>query len=185
MQRPVAASVVDRDCVRGSIRRRGPVRPPGPARTGGPARARAALLPCLLAIGTALGLAACASGGSGGMGRATSRDLITAEDLAEVPADMTVFDLLRQHSSVRVQGSGGGQTIYVEDRTAWNMGAGPRWRAADLYVDERRQFDILGTLRLMSVSEVARLEILGSTDASARYGGGGRTPVIAITTKRG
>lgn len=119
------------------------------------------------------------------MGRATSRDFITAEDLIQLPPDMTVFDLLRQHSSVRVQGTGGAQIVYVEDRTSWNMGLGPRWRAADLYVDERRQFDILGTLRLMPVSQVARLEILTSTDASARYGGEGRTPVIAITTKRG
>lgn len=148
-------------------------------------RGRPVLFPSLLAILAALGLAACASGGaSGGMGRATSRDLITGDDLAELPPDMTVFDLLRQHSSVRVQGSGASQTVYVEDRTAWNMGTGPRWRTADLYVDERRQFDILGTLRLMTLSQVARLEILASTDASARYGGEGRTPVIAITTKR-
>lgn len=131
----------------------------------------------------AFGVGACASGGSGGgsSGAAYSSDYVTGDDLAELP-DMTLYEFLQQHSMVRMEGTGGGQVIQVEDK-AWRTGLGSKWQPAWLYVNGTRDFDPLGTARLLSIHEITRLQFFSSTDASARFGGDGYTPVIAIQTR--
>lgn len=122
----------------------------------------------------------------GGGGLSLSSPLLTEKDLAKLPS-MTVFELLSRHSRIRVDRTGADQRLFVEDRSTMGTGGvsttGDRWRAADLYVDGRREFDGLGTVRLLRVDEVQRIEILTSTEASSRFGGDGYTPIIAIRRK--
>lgn len=128
--------------------------------------------------GLLLLLAACAS--TGGVG--PSGKLLTERDLSHVPHQM-LYELLRNHPLIRMQGTGGGEQIYVEDRTAWGVTPGSRWRPALLYVNDSRALDPVPRVRELRVDEIRRLEILTSTEASARFGGHGYDPCIAVYLK--
>ena len=121
---------------------------------------------------------ACASTG----GSIVSGDLLTEDDLAELRYE-TLYELLRNHPRIRMQGTGGSEQIYVEDRTAWGVTPGARWRAALLYVDDSRALDPVPRVRELRIDEIRRLEILTSTEASARFGGHGYNPVISVYLK--
>ena len=84
---------------------------------------------------------------------------------------------------IRIQGTGAGEQIYVEDTTAWRVTPGPRWRTALLYVNDSRALDPVPTVREIRVEEIRRLEILTSTEASARFGGHGYDPIISVYLK--
>lgn len=129
-------------------------------------------------------MAAAEEGGRGGS--SFSSAILTEKDLADVPS-MTVFELLSRHSRIRIDRTGADQRLFVEDRstmgTAGVATGSDRWRTADVYVNGRRDFDPLGTVRLLRVEDVRRIEILTSTEASSRFGGDGYTPIIAIRKK--
>lgn len=120
----------------------------------------------------------------GGRGSSVSSALLTEKDLAELPP-MTVFDLLSRHSRIRIDRTGADQRLFVEDRSTMGTagGASDRWRRADVYLNGRRDIDPLGTVRLLRIEDVKRIEILTSTEASSRFGGDGYTPIIAIQKK--
>ena len=120
------------------------------------------------------------------MGRA----LIDEEMLAQLP-DMSLREFLERHQLVRFRGSGsiqqrGGEALYVQDRGAAIRGAvsSGRYVAGDLYINDRREFDVIGVLRDIRISEIRQIQILSSTDISSRYGGDGRVPGVAIRMKR-
>ena len=140
------------------------------------AAACAALLLPLASCATAGGASADGSGGND----AFLRSLITREELSGLPPSMTVFELIRQHARTQVRGGGGGEAILVEDRTTWEMTPQSRWRPARVYLNEREIPAGVSALKELRISEVRRIEILTSTEASARYGGAGYSPVIAI-----
>lgn len=148
---------------------------PSPDLRVGSSAAPAVFVVLLIALSTA-----CAS--AGGSAGAYTRSLVTAEDLAAVP-EMSLYDFLRQHSRIRITNPGGGEQIFVEDRTPWEATPQSQWRRADVYVNDRRVFDPIATVREIRTTGVARLEILTSTEASARYGREGYTPVVAIVTR--
>ncbi|MFQ5690395.1 MAG: hypothetical protein ACE5HQ_09010 [Gemmatimonadota bacterium] len=124
-----------------------------------------------------------------GRSKAFSASLITDKDLAKIPT-MSVFELLRRNNRIRFLGTGAGQDIYVEDRGTMgatgtrNTAGSSRFRLAEVYIGERKALDPLDTLRSLRTDEVKRIEILTSTDASARFGGAGLTPVISIRLKK-
>ena len=121
-----------------------------------------------------------ASGG-GGRSRVLGSEIIRSEDLLEFP-EMSVYDLLRQHSLLRFDRRSGGETIALQSVTLSNWGS-YRLQAVVLRIDERREPDAVNALREMSIDDVGRIEILSRTEASARYGGDGYVGAIAITTR--
>ena len=121
-----------------------------------------------------------ASGG-GGRSRILGSEIIRSEDLLEFP-EMTVYELLRQHSLLRFDRRTGGERILLQSVTASNWSVS-RMQAVVLRVNERREPDAINALREMSIDEVSRIEILSRTQASARYGGDGYVGAIVITTR--
>ena len=121
-----------------------------------------------------------ASGG-GGRSRVLGSEIIRAEDLLEFP-EMSVYELLRQHSLLRFDRRSGGETIALQSVTLSNWSS-YRLQAVVLRINERREPDAVNALREMSIDEVSRIEILSRTQASARYGGDGYVGAIVITTR--
>lgn len=156
----------------------------GRARERGGGSRRSAAFPAgsaglfLSALLSGLLFGACASTG----GSIVSGDLLTEDQLAEVRYE-TLYELLRNHPRIRMQGTGGGEQIYVEDRTAWGVTPGARWRAALVYVNDSRALDPVPRVRELRIEEIRRLEILTSTEASARFGGHGYNPIISVYLK--
>ena len=121
------------------------------------------------------------AGGGGGRSRVLGSEIIRAEDLLEFP-EMSVYELLRQHSLLRFDRLSGGERILLQSVTAsrWSVS---RTQSVILRINERREPDAVNALREMSIDEVSRIEILSRTQASARYGGDGYVGAIAITTR--
>lgn len=120
-------------------------------------------------------------------GRAFGASLIRAEDLAALP-EMSVYQLLRRHSRLRFERIQGGEVIIFAgrgvDQNTNLSGTATRYRAIQLFVDDRLEADPINYLRAMSIDEVSRIEILNSGEASARYGGDGWIGAIAISRRR-
>ncbi|WP_420464200.1 hypothetical protein [Candidatus Palauibacter sp.] len=121
-----------------------------------------------------------ASGG-GGRTRVLGSEIIRGEDLLAFP-EMTVYELLRQHSLLRFDRRTGGERILLQSVTAsrWSVS---RMQSVVVRINERREPDAVNALREMSIDEVSRIEILSRTQASARYGGAGYVGAIVITTR--
>ena len=132
-----------------------------------------------LASFVVLFLAACASGGQGGSSGAFSSSMVSGEDLAAIQPPITLYDYLRQHARVQFRDVAGGEAIVIEE-AGRGMRAGSRYTGAAVFVDDREVADPIATVREITTAEVQRLQILTSTEASARYGGEGYTGAIAI-----
>jgi hypothetical protein len=114
--------------------------------------------------------------------RVFSATLINEEDLAAI-RPMPLYDVLRQHHRLRFERvSGGGEVIMFAERTSTSVVAG-EFRGVQVYVNERRVPDPIAAIRDLYTDEVRRLEILNSSEASARYGGDGWIGIIAIFKK--
>lgn len=136
---------------------------------------------------------ACASGGAnggdGGNFAAFDQMRISQDMLAEVEP-MSIYDFLRRHSRVRIErvsssdpnAGGGGEAILVEGRAG--LTAGDRVATAAVFVDDRKVFDPIATIREIRTDQIQRLEILRAGEASGRYGGSGYAGAVAITTGR-
>lgn len=112
-------------------------------------------------------------------GNAFTATLITDDDLEQL-RNMSVYELLRQHSRVRIQEfSGIGEIILCEEREVVGT-----YRGCPVYLNERRAHDPIATVRDLRIHDVRRLEILRRTEASSRYGGHGYTGVVVIRTRR-
>jgi len=119
-------------------------------------------------------------------GRAFNATTIRAEDLAALP-DMTVYQLLRQHQRLRFERLAGGEVIIFAgrgvDRLTNLSGSAGRYRAIEMFINERREGDPVSAVRGLSIYEVIQIDILSASEASARYGGDGWLGAISIRTR--
>ena len=120
-----------------------------------------------------------AEGGS--RSRILGSSVIRAEDLVDLP-EMSVYELLRQHSLIRFDRISGGEVILLTSVTASRWGVS-RVQGLEMRINERREPDGVNAIREMSIDEVSRIEILSRTEASARYGGDGYIGALVITTR--
>ena len=122
--------------------------------------------------------------GSLGGGRANvlNSTIIREEDLVNFP-EMSVYELLRQHQRLRFDRfSQVGEVIILDSVVSTSLNNG-RFVGIQMRINERREGDPISAIRGMSIDEVKRIEILSSSEASARYGGDGWTGAISITTR--
>ncbi len=106
----------------------------------------------------------------------SSRD-IRRDDLEPLP-DMSVFELFRMHSLVQVEP--GSDNVFMSGRTVSQRVGAPSRLAAMVYINERRVPFAVEVLKSLRISEVSRIELLSPGEGSARYGGHGLNPIIAI-----
>ncbi|MDH3732059.1 MAG: hypothetical protein OEU54_00935 [Gemmatimonadota bacterium] len=111
---------------------------------------------------------------------------IRTEDLAALPK-MTLYQLLRQHQRLRFERVQQGEAIVFAGRgvtgTTNLSGAVGRFRAVEVFIDERREADPVSALRDMWIHDVIQIDILSAGEASARYGGDGWLGAISIRTR--
>jgi len=118
----------------------------------------------------------------GSSGNAYNSSVIREADLVNLP-EMSVYQLLRQHSRLRFDRlTGGGEVILLNSGVSTSLNGG-RFTGVQVYINERREGDAVTAVRGMSIDEIKRIEILSSGEASARYGGDGWIGAIAITTR--
>lgn len=106
----------------------------------------------------------------------SSRD-IRRDDLEPLP-DMSVFELFRMHSLVQVEP--GSDNVFMSGRTVSQRVGAPSRLAAMVYINERRVPFAVEVLKSLRIAEVSRIELLSPGEGSARYGGHGLNPIIAI-----
>ncbi len=106
----------------------------------------------------------------------SSRD-IRRDDLDPLPPEMTLYELFRLHTYVQVEP--GSDNVFMSGRSSQAI-AGQRSNAALVYINERRVPFAVEVFKTLRVSDVSRIELLTPGEGSARYGGDGLNPVIAI-----
>lgn len=119
-------------------------------------------------------------------GRAFNATTIRDTDLAPLP-EMTLYQLLRQHQRLRFERIPQGEVIVFAGRgvtgTTNLSGTIGRFRAIELFINERREGDPVSALRDMWIHDVKQIDILSAGEASARYGGDGWLGAISISTR--
>ncbi|MFV1986512.1 MAG: hypothetical protein ACC682_04485 [Gemmatimonadota bacterium] len=122
----------------------------------------------------------------GRTGRVFSSTSIRDKDLAPLP-EMTVYQFLRQHQRLRFERIPQGEVIVFAGRgitgTSNLSGSYGRFRAIELFINERREGDPVSAIRDMWIHDIKLIEILSSGEASARYGGDGWLGAISISTR--
>lgn len=106
----------------------------------------------------------------------SSRD-IRRDDLEGLP-DMSVYELFRMHSLIQVEP--GSDNVFMSGRTVSQRVGAPRQLPVLVYINERRVPFAVEVFKTLHVSEVLRIELLTPGEGSARYGGDGLNPIIAI-----
>lgn len=106
----------------------------------------------------------------------SSRD-IRRDDLEPLPPEMTLYELFRLHTYVQVEP--GSDNVFMAGRSSQAIG-GERSNAALVYINERRVPFAVEVFKTLRVSDVSRIELLTPGEGSARYGGDGLNPIIAI-----
>lgn len=109
---------------------------------------------------------------------------LTSGDLAGARYG-SLYQFLRAHNKAHFWNPAGGQEILtVYGRGATSLTEGRRV-GARLYVDEEEIPEPVPRLHQLPLSEIERLLILRPAEASARYGGEGRTGAVVVFTKGG
>ncbi|MGD2120578.1 MAG: hypothetical protein PVJ76_02485 [Gemmatimonadota bacterium] len=107
-------------------------------------------------------IAACSTAGSGNSGPRRNRDVITAEELAELAADYSVYEAVQRLRANWLTGRGGSQPRVHVDGVA--LGG----------------LDILRNYRIQTVREVRFVQ---PSDATMRFGTGYGGGAIEIVTR--